>query len=52
MMTAPVSWTEYPGGRVLSLGPGWKTDGQMPSSPPAAPRLGADTEAILGRLTD
>lgn len=52
MMTAPVSWTQYPGGRVLSLGPGWKTDGQMTQAPEPAPRLGADNDAILGRLTD
>ena len=48
MMTAPVSWTDYPAGRVLSLGPGWKTDGQPPEAPAPAPRLGADNEALLG----
>lgn len=48
MMTAPVSWTDYPAGRVLSLGPGWKTDGQQPAAPAPAPRLGADNDALLG----
>jgi len=48
MMTAPVSWTDYPAGRVLSLGPGWKTDGQPPEAPAPAPRLGADNDALLG----
>jgi crotonobetainyl-CoA:carnitine CoA-transferase CaiB-like acyl-CoA transferase len=48
MMTAPVSWTDYPGGQVLSLGPGWKTDGQPATAPTPAPRLGADNQALLG----
>lgn len=47
MMTAPVAWTDYPAGRVLSLGPGWKTDGQTPAAPAPAPRLGADNSSVL-----
>ena len=52
MMTAPVSWTDYPRGRVLSLGPGWKTDGQASVAPAPAPRLGADNDDLLASMTN
>jgi crotonobetainyl-CoA:carnitine CoA-transferase CaiB-like acyl-CoA transferase len=40
LATAPVTWVEYPGGRVPDFGTGAKWDGQMPEPPARAPRLG------------
>jgi crotonobetainyl-CoA:carnitine CoA-transferase CaiB-like acyl-CoA transferase len=40
LATSPVTWVEYPGGRVPDFGTGAKWDGRMPEPPARAPRLG------------
>jgi crotonobetainyl-CoA:carnitine CoA-transferase CaiB-like acyl-CoA transferase len=49
MATAPVTRVVYPGGTVPDLGTGAKWDRRDPVAPGPAPRLGADTEAVLAQ---
>lgn len=47
LATAPVTWIDYPGGSVPDFGTGAAWDGGVPPTPTPAPRLGADTDAVL-----
>jgi crotonobetainyl-CoA:carnitine CoA-transferase CaiB-like acyl-CoA transferase len=48
LATAPVTWVEYPGGRVPDFGTGAKWDRRAPEAPSPAPRLGEHTGAFVG----